>query len=477
MPSWFSAIFPYGISEKRYPMTSARLLPPTDAEAFFKAHPQIERVEAFMVDVNGTLRGKWLPVQTAAKIFSDGLRLPFSIHAVDIWGRDVLAAGLVNETGDTDGIVRAVAGRLHVMPWEKTPAAQVLMTTFNPDGTPFFADPRHVLSRVLDFYAREGLTPVVAVELEFYLTDEKRDEQGRPQPPLSPRTGRRADASQMYNMDDMAEFSGVLEDIRRACAAQGLPADTVISENGIGQYEINLLHVADALAAADHAILLKRVIKGVARQHGMAATFMAKPYAGQSGNGMHVHFSVLDANGKNIFAAADDKGTDLLRHALAGLMTVMPESTAIFAPNANAYRRFRAGSHAPTRIAWGYDNRTASLRIPQSAPAATRIEHRVSGADANPYLVLAVILAGALYGISGRMDAGPPASGNVYETAARRLPDNWEDALALFENSGFAAHYLGEDYRRLYAVCKRQEKEELESQITSAEYDAYLRNA
>jgi glutamine synthetase len=224
-------------------------------------------------------------------------------------------------------------------------------------------------------------------------------------------------------------------------------------------------------------VLLKRLVKGVARRHGMEATFMSKPYGDCAGNGMHVHASILGRDGRNIFAGEGREGAPALRHAVAGLLSTMEECTAVFAPNANAYRRFRAGSHAPTRVAWGYDNRSAAVRVPDSAPDATRIEHRVSGADANPYLVVAAVLAGAFHGMQGRMEPPPAAAGNVYESAARPLPASWDAALAAFEASGFIAHYWGEAYRRVYAACKRQEKEILEARVTSAEYDAYLRDA
>jgi len=447
-----------------------------EATAFFDANPDIETLEAFVVDVNGVLRGKRLPRSGMLKVLKDGVRLPRSVFAMDIWGHDALEAGLVTETGDNDGVCRAVAGTLARAPWLEQPTAQVLLTMQEADGRAFFADPRQVLKRVLNAYAKEGLTPVVAFELEFYLIDGKMDERGFPQPPLSPRTGRRVQASQMYGMGEVQEFAAVLTDINRACDMQGVPADTTISENGPGQYEINLVHVADALMAADQATLLKRVIKGVARQHGMEATFMAKPYGDRSGNGMHVHFSVLDKDGNNIFAGTDSKGSDALRHAMGGLMSTMTECAAFFAPNYNSYRRFQPGSHAPTRIAWGYDNRTAALRVPESDLPATRIEHRVSGADANPHLAVAAMLAGALHGLSGHMDPGAPLTGNVYESMAKHLPDVWEDALEIFEQSGFIEHYFGAKYRQVYHACKWQEKELLERQVSSIEYDAYLRD-
>ena len=443
---------------------------------FLKRHPDVEAVDAFIIDVNGVPRGKKLPRDTAEKIFKDGLRLPRSAFAVDIWGQDVLPAGLVAQGGDSDGICVPVEGTLRPVPWATRPTAQVLLTMQETNGAAFFADPREVLRSVIARYQALGLKPVVAVELEFYLLDAERDENGSPQPPLSPRTGRRSMAPQMYSLNEVEEFGQVMSGISQACAAQGIPADTTLSENGPGQFEINLHHLPDALRATDDAVLMRRVVKCVARKYDLDATFMAKPYGNRSGNGMHVHFSVLDSKGKNIFEGKDAKGSDALRHAIAGLLEAMPASTALFAPNLNSYRRFQANSHAPTRVAWGYDNRTAALRVPQSNLAATRIEHRVPGADSNPYLIVAAILAGALDGIERKTTAPDPATSSVYESDAPRLPSAWPVALDVFEKSEFIEKYFGEAYRRVYVECKKQEMAELQSRVSNVEYDAYLRD-
>lgn len=446
-----------------------------DQQAFFEENPQIEALEAFIVDVNGVLRGKKIPRENCGKLFKAGLRMPFSAYAVDVFGQDVLPAGLVAETGDNDGVCQPVDDTLCAVPWQEN-TAQVLLSMHDADGKPFFADPRSVLKNVLGLFARKGLTPVVAAELEFYLLDARPDEKGRPQPPVNPRTGQRSMESQVFSISEMQDYAAVLDDIPRACALQGIPADAAISENGPGQYEINLFHVPDALAAADHAVLMKRVVRGVARKHGMDATLMAKPYGGRSGNGMHVHFSILDKSGLNIFTGRDAKGSLALRHAIGGVLNSMEDCTAIFAPNLNSYRRFAAGSHAPTTVSWGYDNRSAAIRVPGSDRAATRIEHRVPGADANPYLLLAAVLAGAYDGLVNEIDPGKPFTGNVYKSGAKRLPPKWGEALDLFEKSAFVKKYFGAPYQKLYAACKRQELEILEGQVSSIEYDAYLRD-
>lgn len=446
------------------------------AKTFLSRNPGIQMVEAFIVDANGVIRGKWVPYKTIKKILESGLRMPRSVYAADIWGNDVLAAGLVTETGDNDGVCFPVADSLKVVPWLKRPTAQLMLSMKDKGGKPFWGDPRQVLAHVLSLYKKAGLTPVVAAELEFYLLDARPDEHGAPQPPLSPRTGKRALAGQSCGIGEAGDFRKVLSEINSFCQVQDIPADTTISESGPGQYELNLCHVPDALLAADHAILMKRVVKGAAEHNGMSATFMAKPYADKPGSGMHVHFSILDKKGNNIFAGKDDRGSPALRHAIGGLMATMEDSMAVLAPNANSYRRFRAGSHAPTKITWGYDNRSTALRVPESDIAATRIEYRVCGADVNPYLALSVILAGALYGLQKKLNPGAPVKKSAYASAAKTLPVTWDGAMAIFEKSKFIDRYIGKAYKKLFLACKRQEKEFLECQISSVEHDTYLRD-
>jgi glutamine synthetase len=267
----------------------------------------------------------------------------------------------------------------------------------------------------------------------------------------------------------------LLTDISRVCKLQGIPADAVLRENGPGQYEINLKHVSDAMKAADHAVMLKRVVKGIAHKHGLDATFMAKPYGDRAGSGMHVHFSLLDGRGRNVFASDDGRGSDVMRHAVGGLVSTMGESMAIFAPHANSYRRLTHSEHAPLYASWGYDNRNAAVRLINTSQHATRIEHRVSGADANPYLAIATLLAGAHHGIANQIEPGAQMQDDDDEEF-ERLSCNWDDGIEQFAESEFIAQYLGKDYQHLYAACKSQELSEFRLRVTDVEYDAYLRN-
>jgi len=372
-----------------------------------------------------------------------------------------------------------VPGTLVPVPWTGRPSAQVLLTMTEPDGTPFFADPRVVLQRVAEGYRARGLTPVVALELEFYLIDRLRDDHAPPIPAVSPVTGARQATTQVYGLDELDDFEAVLDGIANACRLQGIPAMTASAEYAPGQFEINLTHEADPVAAADHAVLLKRAVKGVARANGMNATFMAKPFSEETGNGLHVHVSVLDAEGRNIFAdpAGAFHGTPALAHAVGGLASTMNECMALFAPTANAYRRIRPEAYVPLSACWGYNNRTCAFRVPAGPIEATRIEHRVAGADANPYLATAAILAAMLHGIETKAEAPPPVDGNAYESQTPTVPKTWAEALDLFQESPFIGDWLGADFRHVFHAVKEAERRDFEAEVTPLEWRWYLNTA
>jgi glutamine synthetase len=429
-------------------------------EALLRDHPQIERVEAFVSDVNGLARGKWLPRDKALDLARKGLPLPRSVFALDIWGRDVSEAGLAFGTGDPDGLCRPIPGTAALVPWAERPTAQVMLTMADgEDG--FFADPRAMLAGVVAKLAARGLHPVVATELEFYLLDAER--------PREP-----AEACRLLSMDALGEVAPVIDAIEDACRVQGVPTETVLRENGPGQYEINLRHVADPLVAADHAILLKRIVRAVARRHGKLASFMAKPLAAQSGSGMHVHVSLLDDAGRPVLAEADGSPSALLHHAVGGLVATMAEAMLLFAPHANSYRRYNRSAKARFSATWGHDDRSAAVRVIVGAPNATRIEHRVAGADCNPYLALAAILAGMLHGIERELDPGKRHAPEAYGRGGRPLPLDWGAALDAFAASEWMADALGHKGRDVIAACKRRDFDELEARIPDTEYDTYL---
>lgn len=431
-------------------------------DALLRSRPDIERVEAFVCDINGVARGKWIPRDKALDIVTKGLPLPRSIFALDIWGGDVADAGLAFGTGDPDGLCWPVAGSAAPMAWAAQPTAQVMLTMRDGEGAPFFADPRAMLAGVVDRLAQRGLVPVVATELEFYLFDGAG----------APKALR--DAAQVLSIDALRDREGLLDAILENCVAQGVPTETMLRENGPGQYEINLRHQADACAAADHAVLLKRIVRATARQHGCTATFMAKPLGDQSGSGMHVHVSLLDRDGRPVLAGEAGGSSAMMDHAVGGLIATMPDAMLLFAPHANSYRRFRSGSHAPVTAGWGVDDRSAAIRVILETPAATRIEQRVSGADCNPYLAVAGVLAGILHGIESAADC-PPAQSPLDEgLAGMPLPLEWGAAIDRFAASNAMADALGAPARDVIAACKRQDRDELLGQVLDTEYAAYL---
>jgi glutamine synthetase len=441
-------------------------------QVFLERHPDIEVFEVILPDIAGGLRGKWITRDKIDKVMAGSLKLPLSAGVFDVWGRDVEA--WVFDRGDGDGLCDADIRTLVPVPWAARPTGQVIISMREVDGAPCAFDPRFILASVVERFAALGLTPVLASEMEFYLLHDRQDELGRPVHTQTDRVGGALASGQTYGIDTMNGMADLMHGIRDACALQQLPVDTLIKESAPSQYEINLYHCADAVLAADQAVMLRRVIRGVSGRQGMRATFMAKPFGELAGNGMHLHCSLVDAEGNNAFDDRTGRGTELLRRAIAGCLDTMADSMLLFAPNLNSYRRFQRGTHAPLAPSWGYENRTVAVRVPADAPSATRIEHRVAGADAHPHLVMAAILAGMLHGIENSLEAPEPMSGNAYEQLPASLPRYWPDALARFAGSEFIGRYFGGEFQRIYTLLKEQEMDQFDRQVTPLEYDACL---
>lgn len=435
------------------------------------AHPEIRSVRLAVADLNGQPRGKRVPVAQCRKALREGARMPLSALNVDIWGDDIENSPLVFASGDADGVLRPTERGLVPLPWLSAPSALLPLWMHEEGGAPFEGDPRRALARVLERYAARGWRPVVAMELEFYLCD---DSESRPAPPMKRDSTRRMEARDVLSLSGLDLFDTFFTDLYEACAAMEIPLDSAISESGVGQFEVSLAHGPDALKAADDAWLFKQATRGFARRHGMAATFMAKPYEDQAGNGLHIHFSVLDAAGRNIFDNGGPEGSPLLHAAVAGCLRAMKPSTLLFAPHMNSYRRMAPNAHAPVSICWGYENRTAALRIPGGDPQARRIEHRVAGGDANPYLVLAGVLGAALDGIEHEAPPPAPVTGNAYDQGLDRLPVFWEDAIDLFATSPEIARIFSPALIRNLELCKRQELCRFEQRWTDFEFATYL---
>lgn len=433
------------------------------AREWARRHPQVTSLRAAVCDMNGTFRGKRLPVASLGDIAEGVIRMPLTLANQDIWGRDIEGHPVL-EAGDGDGICRPTGRGPVLVDWLGQPSGLVPLWFFDTNGAPSRYDPRHALDQVLDRFRVRGLTPVVGMEMEFHLTDGTAP---WPRPPVSPLTGAPLMAEGVNSLNDLDSFDAFFDDLYAACALNQIPAEAASSEGSPGQFEIALHHEADAMRAADNALIFKRLVQGIARKHRFGATFMAKPYADQAGNGLHVHFSLLDAEGRNIFDDGGPRGTDVLTHAVAGCLNAMPASTLIFAPHQNSYRRLVPGGHAPSEADWAYENRFSALRIPGGSNKARRIEHRVAGADATPYLVLAAVLGAALDGIEAGVAPQPP------ETGGPALPFSWETAMTAFEETpqpGLLPTSLAE----VYALSKRQEQARFHARMTEFEVQTYL---
>lgn len=438
---------------------------------FRRAHPEIEVAELYVSDLNGVARGKLVPIEMLEKLAEGTMKMPVSTLGLDVFGEDVAEAGIALETGDPDGNLVPVEESLRPMLWAKRPTAQLqCMITEAGNGAISGYDPRGVLMRVAERASAMGYRPVMALELEFYLIGAK-----APRPPVNPVAGGRLGRSQLYDMEVIRAFEPVLTDITRAAQALGAPAETAICEFGAGQFEINLRHVEDPLMAADHMISLKRAIRGVARAHGLDASFMAKPYGSMAGSGMHAHLSLLDKGGANAFDGGGNGPNGLIRNAVAGMLASMADAMLVFAPHHNSYRRFVPGSYAPVVAAWGHDNRSVPVRVPETSGKGARVEHRVSGSDANPYLLAATVLAGALDGIGRGLEPGAPVSLEAREGDGEPLPVSWAMAEQAFSRSDFVAGWLGAEFRHVYGAMKRQERATLMARVSDVEYEAYLR--
>ncbi|QJD68005.1 glutamine synthetase [Xanthomonas campestris pv. badrii] len=448
-------------------------LPAADAATLARI-PGCASVDLLLPDTNGVLRGKRITADTLGKVYRDGVCLPMSLIATDITGNTVEETGLGYAIGDADRICRPIAGSLRAVPWAPQPMAQLLLAMHTPEGQLFEVAPRAVLQRVLAGFAARGLTPVIAVELEFYLFDAVPDAQGRPQTPRDPVTGARSASTQVYALQDLDDQRGFTDAVTAACRQQGIPADTAVAEYAPGQFEINLQHRADAVAACDEAILLKRTIKAIAQQQGTLASFMAKPFPDQAGSGLHLHVSLLDQEGNNVLAGGADAPAAALRHAIAGLQRHADACLLLFAPHANSYRRFVSNAFVPLDASWGFNNRTVALRIPHSDARNTRIEHRIAGADANPYLVAAAVLAAMLDGLQQPGEPTAPIVGNAYAQSVFR-PRTWQGAVDAFLGSDFIDARFGRQFRQVFGQQKQRELFDYQALVPDLDYARYLR--
>ena len=442
-------------------------------------HGDFESMDLLIPDLSGILRGKRVRRGEFEKCCEGGFVFCAGATMLNTLGQVVSGVPYGADDGDPDLPARLIPGSVVPVPWASQPMGQAFFRILAEDGGNFFGDPRAVLENALKPLIKRGLKPVVATELEFYLLDANSNKP-RIGAPLIPGTDRPQPGTQVYNPDDLFEVEAFLDDVYAWCEAQSVPAEAAISEYSAGQLEINLHHVDDAVLACDHAVMLKRIIKAAARKHGFIACFMAKPFEESAGCGLHIHMSIVDKNGKNYFSQDDEKMalppfSARLRHAIGGLLELMPESTLIGAPNANSFRRLRPDMFAPVEPNWGVNHRVVSIRIPESDEKNLRLEHRTAGADANPYLVMAAVAAGVHHGIKNQIDPGPMVEQGAEIVPELKIPNRWEAAIDAFQRSTVLPEYLGEDYCKYYAMVRRSEAEQYHNKIAQLDFDWYLR--
>ncbi|MEM7214384.1 MAG: glutamine synthetase family protein [Pseudomonadota bacterium] len=447
-----------------------------ELNGFLTEHPDVEYLDAMVIDLCGNAIGKRLPIRHAKSLAKSGTPICGAMQLVDVMGNTADPMGHGFSDGDPDAIAFGLSGTLSPVPWSNGKHAQVLceLTDLN-SGEPFWYDPRRILSKICSKFEDPKLTPIAAVELEFYLIDRDRGEGGEPLPCASPINGRRERQGQVLSLAKLDEYDSIIRAMQETANAQGIPVSSVISEYGAGQFEINLEHQADLAVAADHAALLKRSVQATAKSLGYDATFMSKPFAGQSGNGLHIHLSLQNEAGENIFDPTRADGEVLLGHAVAGLQQTMHEAMAIFAPNLNVYRRFRPDEFTPVTRDWGENNRSVAVRLPPTKDGGSRrLEHRISGAEANPYLVLAAVLAGVHHGIENKLDPGEKHTGNAGSEVDESLPLTLWDALSAMSEATVLPNYFGKDYLRIYHEVKSAEFNDFMEEISAREYRWYL---
>ena len=443
----------------------------TDLEKWLNKH-KVTEVECLVPDLTGVARGKILP---RGKFTEDrGMRLPEAIVAMGVTGEFPESGPYydVISPNDRDMHLQPALSTVRIVPWATDPTAQVIHDCFDPTGKLIPFAPRSVLRRVCDLFEAEGWQPVVAPELEFYLVARNTDPNTLLRPPIG-RSGRAETSRQAYSIDAVNEFDPLFEDIYDYCDKMELNVDTLIHEVGAGQMEINFFH-AHPLDLADEVFFFKRTVREAAMRHNMYATFMAKPIAGEPGSAMHVHQSILDKKtGLNIFSNEDGTASEAFYHYIGGLQRYIPAAMALVAPYVNSYRRLSRHTAAPINIEWGQDNRTVGIRSPIATPQARRIENRVIGADANPYVAMAMTLACGYLGMKNKIKPKAELKGDAY-LSPHSLPRSLDQALDWLQRESDLHEILGKEFITVYSEIKELESAEFMKVISPWEREHLL---
>ncbi|PUB13687.1 glutamine synthetase family protein [Yoonia sediminilitoris] len=442
---------------------------PPAARSYLEAN-RLDEVECVIADLPGIARGKAVPATKWDK--QSHFHLPNSIFFQTItgdWGEAAGPDGFL----EPDMILRPDLSTATAAPWATDGTLQVIHDAFDQKGAPVSFAPRNVLRRVIDLYTAAGWKPVVAPEMEFYLVARNIDP-AKPIAPMMGRTGRPAAGRQAYSMSAVDDYGPVIDDIYEFAEIQGFEIDGIAQEGGAGQLEINLRH-GNPLKLADEVFFFKRLIREAALRHDCFATFMAKPIEGEPGSAMHIHHSVLDAKGRNIFTGPQAGETDAFFHFIGGLQEHLPAVVAMIAPYVNSYRRYVRDHAAPINLEWGRDNRTTGIRIPISDPAARRVENRLAGMDCNPYLAIAASLACGYLGMKNELRPDKRWHGDAYE-AEDAIPRDLFSALELFDAATDLQQVLGPDFARVYSIVKHAEYDEFLQVISPWEREHLLLN-
>ena len=450
-----------------------------EPKSFLKKHPEIKSFDIIMHDCNAIGRGKIIRRDELLKLYESGRQFPLSLLGMDITGEDVPDTGLILEQGDGDIKAWPIFKSLKQIHKSKPSRGELFMTMSDIDGNKLNIDPRNVLEDKINSFKKDGIKLCGTFELEFFLVANELDQYGKLQPARSiigkKRSYRKTD---VYSVDNLHGMLPLINDIYDATNIAGIEAETIISEYAPGQYELTLKHQSDLLKAADDILRLKRIIRSQARLHGVTACFMAKPMENFSGSGMHFHVSMYDKKGTNLLAEKSKKNINSnLLYALGGLTKTMGESMLIFAPNANSWRRLVLGSYAPVTPNWGMDNRSVAFRIPSSDSKNRRIEHRVSGVDANPYLIALTVISAMRYGIKNKIKAPNQTKGNAYEQKSNSkndMPHDWSSAILAAKKSKFLKEILGLELHRAFIAIKEMEYQKVASTVSELDIDLYL---
>ncbi|CAH0539665.1 glutamine synthetase family protein [Vibrio marisflavi] len=441
-----------------------------EVATFKKSWPNVEHIDLVFTDINATPRGKRIPIESLEKL-SKGVALPLSTISLDTKGNVVETAGLGEDLGEPDHLCFPITNTL--IPTSNPSVGQILLTMTDDNiSTPHPLLARTIVENMLDELKERGQYPVIAMELEFYLIDKKRGPNGELQTAVNPSKNIRETETEVYHLDGLDDYAEFLQELNSLAVIQKLNTSGALSESAPGQFEINFNHSENVLKACDDIIFAKRLIRQIANKHGFDATFMAKPFHDQAGSGQHVHISLLNANGRNLFSNLDGSSSELFYQTISAMLAQARGTMALLCPNVNSYRRFIPGAYVPTTANWGENHRGVALRVPISDAKNRRIEHRIAGADVNPYLLVATVLGGVLSSPNYLASQCPPS----LNEPAQHLPTRMPEALTALDSSELPEQF-SRDFIDLYLACKRSELADFERVVTPLEIDWMLHSA